>query len=183
MAEIFELGVTELAAAIKDGTLTPTEIAETLLARIEQYDDQVKSFSHLDREAVLAEAKALTEEAAAGKLRGPLHGVPFGIKEQFLLQGTPTLLEWKDPLPTTAEYTATVVTRLSDAGALMFGKLYMVGIGWAGTPPTRNPWNLAATPGGPTPRSGAPGGPRRLPFPLPEPARGPRPRPGPLRRA
>src|SRR3981189_1409666 len=108
MAEIFELGVTELAAAIKDGTLTPTEIAETLLARIEQDDDQVKSFSHLDREAVLAEAKVLTEEAAAGKLRGPLHGVPFGIKEQFLLEGVPTLGEWKDTSPEGGTDTGTI---------------------------------------------------------------------------
>jgi Asp-tRNA(Asn)/Glu-tRNA(Gln) amidotransferase A subunit family amidase len=80
MAEIFELGVTELAAAIKDGTLTPTEIAETLLARIEQYDDQVKAFSHLDREAVLAEAKVLTEEAAAGKLRVRCTGCRSGSR-------------------------------------------------------------------------------------------------------
>jgi aspartyl-tRNA(Asn)/glutamyl-tRNA(Gln) amidotransferase subunit A len=178
MTEIHELGVTEMAAAIAKGEITPTEIAETLLARIDQYDDKVKSFSHLDREAILAEAKALTEEAAAGKLRGPLHGVPFGIKEQFLLQGTPTLLEWKDPSPTTAEYTATVVTRLSDAGALMFGKLYMVGIGWAGTPPTRNPWNLEATPGGSSSGSGAAVGARFLPFSLSEQTGGSGMRPG-----
>jgi aspartyl-tRNA(Asn)/glutamyl-tRNA(Gln) amidotransferase subunit A len=178
MAEIFELGVTELAAAIKDGTLTPTEIAETLLARIEQYDDQVKSFSHLDREAVLAEAKVLTEEAAAGKLRGPLHGVPFGIKEQFLLEGVPTLGEWKDTSPEVATYTATIVTRLKDAGALLFGKLYMVGIGGSGTPPTRNPWNLEATPGGSSSGSGAAVGARFVPFALSEQTAGSGLRPG-----
>jgi aspartyl-tRNA(Asn)/glutamyl-tRNA(Gln) amidotransferase subunit A len=162
MAEIFELGVTELAAAIAKGEITPTEIVETLLARIEQYDDQVKSFSHLDREAVLAEAKVLTEEAAAGKLRGPLHGVPFGVKEQFLVEGIPTLGDWNDPSPEPAAYTATVVTRMKDAGALLVGKLFMVG--GSGTPPTRNPWNLEATPGGSSSGSGAAVGARFLPV-------------------
>jgi aspartyl-tRNA(Asn)/glutamyl-tRNA(Gln) amidotransferase subunit A len=165
---LFELGVTELAAAIAAGTITPLEVADDLLARIDQYDDKVKSFSHLDREAVRAEAKTLTDEAKAGNLRGPLHGVPFGIKEEFLLEGVPTLGEWKDPSPETAAYTATVVTRLRDAGALLFGKLYMVGLGWAGTPPTRNPWNLAATPGGSSSGSGAAVGARFLPFSLSE---------------
>jgi aspartyl-tRNA(Asn)/glutamyl-tRNA(Gln) amidotransferase subunit A len=174
----YELGVGEMAEAIANGSITPTEIAEALLARIDQYDDKVKAFSHLDRDAVLAEAKVLTEEAAAGKLRGPLHGVPYGIKEQFLLEGVPTLGEWKDPSPEVAEYTATVVTRLKDAGALLFGKLYMVGIGWSGTPPTRNPWNLEATPGGSSSGSGAAVGARFLPFSLSEQTGGSGLRPG-----
>jgi aspartyl-tRNA(Asn)/glutamyl-tRNA(Gln) amidotransferase subunit A len=163
---LHELGTTEMAAVIANGEITPTEIVEALLARIEQYDDQVKSFSHLDREAVLAEAKVLTKEAAAGKLRGPLHGVPFGIKEQFLLEGVPTLADWNDPSPEPAPYTATIVTRLQEAGGLLVGKLYMVG--GSGTPPTRNPWNLEATPGGSSSGSGAAVGARFLPFSLSE---------------
>jgi aspartyl-tRNA(Asn)/glutamyl-tRNA(Gln) amidotransferase subunit A len=176
MSEIYELGVTELAAAIKDGRLTPTEIAETLLARIEQYDDQVKAFSHLDREAVLAEAKVLTEEAAAGKLRGPLHGVPFAVKEQFVVEGVPTLGDFTDPSPEVSAYTAAIVSRLKDAGGLLVGKLFMVGP--AGTPPTRNPWNLGATPGGSSSGSGAAVGGRFVPFALSEQTAGSGLRPG-----
>lgn len=164
----YELGVGELAEAIAHGSTTPLEIAETLLARIDEYDDKVKAFSYLDRAAVLAEAKVLTEEAAAGNLRGPLHGVPFGIKEQFLLEDVRTLGEWKDQSPEVAGYTATVVTRLKNAGALLVGKLYMVGLGGSGTPPTRNPWNLGATPGGSSSGSGAAVGARFLPFTLSE---------------
>jgi aspartyl-tRNA(Asn)/glutamyl-tRNA(Gln) amidotransferase subunit A len=166
----FELGVGEMAEAVATGAITPLHIAETLLARTEQYDDKVKAFSHLDREAVLAEAKTLTEEAQAGKLRGPLHGVPFGVKEQFLVKGIPTLDDWADPSPEPAEYTATVVTRLKEAGALLVGKLFMValGPGGSGTPPTRNPWNLGATPGGSSSGSGAAVGARFLPFALSE---------------
>jgi aspartyl-tRNA(Asn)/glutamyl-tRNA(Gln) amidotransferase subunit A len=166
----FELGVAELAEAIAAGAITPLQIAEALLARIDRYDDSIKAFSYLDREAVLAEAKTLTEEAKAGKLRGPLHGVPFGVKEQFLVKDLPTLDDWADPTPDPGAYTATVVTRLKEAGALLVGKLYMValGPGGSGTPPTRNPWNLGATPGGSSSGSGAAVGARFLPFALSE---------------
>jgi aspartyl-tRNA(Asn)/glutamyl-tRNA(Gln) amidotransferase subunit A len=155
-----------MAAAIAKGELTPTQIVEALLARVDQYDDKVKAFSHLNREEVLAEAKTLTEEAAAGNLRGPLHGVPFGVKEQFLVEGVPTLADWNDRAPEAAAYTATVVSRLKDAGGLLVGKLFMVG--GSGTPPTRNPWNLEATPGGSSSGSGAAVGARFLPFTLAE---------------
>ncbi|MCW2530391.1 MAG: amidase [Pseudonocardiales bacterium] len=165
---LYESGVVELAAAIAAGEVTPLEIVEGLLARVDQYDDKVRAFSYLDREAVLAEAKVLTEEAAAGQLRGPLHGVPFGVKEQFLVKDVPTLAEWKDSSPDLGAYDATLVTRLRDAGALLVGKLFMVGVGGSGTPPTRNPWNLEATPGGSSSGSGAAVGARYLPFTLSE---------------
>jgi len=165
---LVERGVTELAAAIAAGEVTPLEITEALLARIDAYDGEVKAFSHLDREAVLDRARVLTEEARAGQLRGPLHGVPFAVKEQFLVEGAPTLLEWKDPSPEIAAHDATVVARLTDAGALLVGKLFMVGLGGSGTPPTRNPWNLGATPGGSSSGSGAAVGARFVPFSLSE---------------
>src|SRR5690606_27696098 len=113
-------------------------------------------------DAVLEEAKALDAEARAGKLRGPLHGVPFGIKEQFLLEGVATRGDWKDPSPPVAGYTATVVRRLREAGALLMGELYMVGP--SGTPPTRNPWNIEHTPGGSSSGSGAAVGARFIPV-------------------
>jgi aspartyl-tRNA(Asn)/glutamyl-tRNA(Gln) amidotransferase subunit A len=166
----FELGVAEMAAAIASGAVTPLDIVEALLERVDRYDDKVKAFSHLDREAVLAEAKTLTEEARDGKLRGPLHGVPFGVKEQFLVKDAPTLDDWADPVPDPGPYSATVVTRLQEAGALLVGKLFMValGPGGSGTPPTRNPWNLGATPGGSSSGSGAAVAARYLPFSLAE---------------
>ncbi|MCW2530392.1 MAG: amidase [Pseudonocardiales bacterium] len=163
---LYEYGANELAEAIASCAVTPLEIVEGLLGRIDTYDDKVRAFSYLDREAVLAEAKVLTEEAAEGKLRGPLHGVPFGVKEQFLVEGLPTLGDYKDTTPELAEYDATLVARLKEAGALLVGKLFMVG--GSGTPPTRNPWNLGATPGGSSSGSGAAVGARFLPFTLAE---------------
>jgi aspartyl-tRNA(Asn)/glutamyl-tRNA(Gln) amidotransferase subunit A len=165
---VFELGVSEVADAAASGRLTPLEIAEELLSRIERYDDLVRAFSQLERDRVLADAQKLTEEAAAGRFRGPLHGVPFGVKEQFRVEGLPTRTEWRDTSPEPATYTATAITRLTDAGALFLGKLFMVGQNGSGTPPTRNPWNLEATPGGSSSGSGAAVGARFMPFALSE---------------
>jgi aspartyl-tRNA(Asn)/glutamyl-tRNA(Gln) amidotransferase subunit A len=156
----------QMADAIRSGELTPTQIVEVLLERIDGHDEKTRAFSHLDREEVLAEAKLLAQEAASGKFRGPLHGVPFGVKEQFLLEGVPTLGDFSDPSPETAAYTATVVTRLKDAGAIVMGKTFMTGP--AGHPPSRNPWNTAHTPGGSSSGSGAAVGARYVPFALSE---------------
>ena len=85
------MSASQMAAAIRAGDLTPLEIVEALLERIAAHDGKIKSFSYLDRETVLIEAETLTKEAKDGNFRGPLHGVPFGVKEQFLVGGVPTL--------------------------------------------------------------------------------------------
>lgn len=163
---LHELSAAEMADSIRTGVITPLELAESLLARIDQYDGRVKAFSFIERESILIEAQALTDEAKSGNFRGPLHGVPFGIKEQFALGGVPTLGDWADPSPPVAATDAAVVERLKAAGALLFGKLYMVGP--SGTPPTRNPWALDCTPGGSSSGSGAAVGARFVPFALSE---------------
>lgn len=164
--DLFELTTVQMAEGIASGEISVLELAETLLDRIATYDPVVQSFSYIDRERVLEDARVLDEEAKAGKLRGPLHGVPFAVKEQFLLEGVPTRGDHTDPNPPVAPYTATLIERLRDAGALLFGKLYMVGP--AGTPPTRNPWNIEHTPGGSSSGSGAAVGARFVPFSLSE---------------
>lgn len=164
--ELFELGVGEMAAGIREGTISVVALAEALLARIKTYDGAIKAFSYMDVEAIMNTAKELDDEAKAGKFRGPLHGVPFGIKEQFDYAGAPTRLDYTDPKSRVATEDATVITKLKEAGALPFGKLYMVGD--AGTPPTRNPWNTEYTPGGSSSGSGAAVGARFLPFALSE---------------
>lgn len=165
-SDIHAMGASEMAAAIRSGELTPLEIVNVLLERIAAHDGKVRAFSHLERESVLIEAETLTEEAKAGKFRGPLHGVPFGAKEQFAVKDVPSLGDWSDPNPDISTYDATVIEKLKDAGALLMGKLFMVGP--AGTPPSRNPWNIAHTPGGSSSGSGAAVGARFLPFALSE---------------
>src|SRR5690606_25686745 len=108
----------------------------------------------------------LDEEARAGKFGGPLHGVPFGIKEQFALAGVPTRVDYKDRASPLGAADATVLERIRSAGGLLIGKTYMVGA--SGTPPSRNPWDLERTPGGSSSGSGAAVGARFVPFSLSE---------------
>jgi len=78
-----EMKVRELAQGVASGAFTPDEVIEASLARIAEVEDRVRAWSILDTAGARAQAEALTAEAKAGKLRGPLHGVPFGIKDEF----------------------------------------------------------------------------------------------------
>ena len=117
----------------------------------------------LDRAGVLAQAATLTAEAKTGKLRGPLHGIPVGVKDEFHVAGMPTYFTGSaQPQPEDA----TAVAKLRAAGAIIVGKTHMPIDGVL--PPTRNPWNLAHTAGGTSSGSGAAVGARMTPFALGE---------------
>ncbi len=142
--------LTLIAAAeqIRRGDLHPLALVESCLSRIEAADKVIHAWVALDNERVLEEATVLTEEAKVGSFRGPLHGVPVGIKDIIFTQDFPTRggSEFlKDNIP---EYDATVVRRLKAAGAIVLGKT--VTTEFAGFDPaeTRNPWNPKHTPGG-----------------------------------
>jgi aspartyl-tRNA(Asn)/glutamyl-tRNA(Gln) amidotransferase subunit A len=161
---VADLTITQIARLIADREVTPTEVAEAYLARIDTLEGKVQAWCHLDRETVLADAAKLTEEAAAGKLRGPLHGVPFGIKDEFHVAGMPTYMAGPEGTPQPQD--ATAVARLRQAGAIIMGKTYMR-IGDS-MPPTRNPWNLEHSPGATSSGSGAAVGARMVPSALGE---------------
>ncbi len=160
------LGAAAIADGVVAGELTPSEVVNAFVERIRAYDSSIEAFSYFDRETVAIEAEAMTDEAKEGKFRGPLHGVPFAVKEQFTVEGVATRGDYKDPESPIAGYDATVVARLKAAGALMLGKTYMTGP--SGTPPTKNPWNLEYSPGGSSSGSGASVGARMAPFSLSE---------------
>jgi aspartyl-tRNA(Asn)/glutamyl-tRNA(Gln) amidotransferase subunit A len=155
-----ELKVREVAAGVASGAFTPDDVIEASLARIAEVDDRVQAWTILDEQGARAQAAALTAEAAAGKLRGPLHGVPFAIKDEFHIAGMPTLMRGDSPPPEPAD--ATCVARLRAAGAIIVGKTTMPINGKM--PPTRNPWNLEHTAGGTSSGSGAAVGARMVPF-------------------
>jgi aspartyl-tRNA(Asn)/glutamyl-tRNA(Gln) amidotransferase subunit A len=155
------LDVRTLASLVASGELTPDDVVEATLERIHSLEDKVHAWSLLDEPGARAQAKALTAEAAAGKLRGPLHGVPVGIKDEFHIAGMPTGMRGGENIPLEPE-DATVVTRLRQAGAIIMGKTHMVVGGKS--PPTRNPWNLEHTAGGTSSGSGAAVGTRMVPF-------------------
>lgn len=161
-ADLIHLTVTELANAVAQGEATPTEVAEAYLARIAEVETRVQAWCYLDEDTVRREAEVLTAEARSRAFRGPLHGVPIAIKDEFHLAGVSTQMAGPQPQTEDAE----VIRRLRAAGALIMGKTYMPVDGVM--PPTRNPWNLEHTAGGTSSGSGAAVGARMAPVALGE---------------
>ena len=86
----FELGAREAAERIRAGTLSPVELVEACLERIGALDGRLQAWVHVDAPGALAAARQLESEAKGARLRGPLHGVPIGVKDIFHVAGMPT---------------------------------------------------------------------------------------------
>jgi aspartyl-tRNA(Asn)/glutamyl-tRNA(Gln) amidotransferase subunit A len=161
MTEPHLLSAAEAAQAFAARTLSPVELLTALLARIERLDPKVNAFIRLDAEAALGAAQEAESEIAAGRRRGPLHGIPVGIKDIIDVVGLPTTCHSRILLDHVAQADAAVVTRLRAAGAIVIGKLstHEFAIGGPSLdlpfPPARNPWNTAHHPGGSSSGSGA----------------------------
>lgn len=142
------LTITEAAGFIRRGELTPVELLEQCLARIDRYEDRVRAWVYLDRDRARAEAERLTAELKAGQNRGPLHGIPIGIKDIIDVFDMPTGCGSKLWANSYARRDSTVVERLRQAGAVIMGKTVTTAFASFDPPVTRNPWNLERTPGG-----------------------------------
>ncbi len=155
------LTAAELASGYAAGKLSPVEVVTALLQRIDELDPQFNAFIKLDREAVLAAARDAEREIRAGRQRGPLHGVPVGIKDIIDVAGDETTCHSKIFMNNVARADAEVVRRLRAAGAILFGKLSLHEFAIGGPsfdlpfPPARNPWNRDHHPGGSSSGSGA----------------------------
>ncbi|HTH98529.1 MAG TPA: amidase [Stellaceae bacterium] len=151
----------ELAALIRTGQLKSVELVEVLLARIAKLDPSVNAFIRCDAEEARRAALAADAEIADGRYRGPLHGIPVGIKDVIDVQGLPTTCHSKVRLDHVAAEDATAVARLRQAGAIILGKLSTHEFALGGPsfdlpfPPARNPWNADHHPGGSSSGSGA----------------------------
>ena len=153
--------VTAAAHAIAHKELSPVELMKAHLARIEKLDPTLNAFIRLDAENALKAAHAAEVEAMAGRLRGPLHGIPVGIKDIIDVAGLPTTCHSKILQDSVATADAVVVSKLRAAGAIVVGKLstheFAIGgpsfdLPW---PPARNPWNPDHHPGGSSSGSGS----------------------------
>jgi Asp-tRNA(Asn)/Glu-tRNA(Gln) amidotransferase A subunit family amidase len=138
------LPVTHLARLVETRQVKPSELTELYLSRLAKYDPMLHCVVSLTPELARAQAREADNEIAAGTYRGPLHGIPFGLKDLFAVRGTRTTWgasPWKDRVIDTD---ATVYTKLRAAGAIMVAKLstgaLAVGAQWFGGL-TRNPWN------------------------------------------
>src|SRR5256712_9596601 len=151
--ELCWMTAADLARAIAKKTVSPVEVLDAVLARIEKLS-ALNAYVTLDdgaRRAAKAAERTLTQRSA--KL-GPLHGVPFSVKDLVVTKGVRTTFGtplYRDTVPTED---APIVERMQAAGAIMLGKTNTPTFGWIGCThnllfgPTRNPWNLERTPGG-----------------------------------
>jgi aspartyl-tRNA(Asn)/glutamyl-tRNA(Gln) amidotransferase subunit A len=161
MTDLHWLTATEATRAFAARKLSPVELLQALLARIERLDPKLNAFICLDADAALDAARAAEAELAAGHIRGPLHGVPVGIKDIIDVAGLPTTCHSKILLDNIKTEDAAVVSRLRQAGAVILGKLATHEFALGGPSfdlpfaPARNPWNLAHHPGGSSSGSGA----------------------------
>ena len=148
MPEPYRLTVSEAAKRIRSGRLTPIDLLESLLTRIEELEPSLDAWVTVDAEGARKTAKALTRETQKGKLRGPLHGVPVGIKDIYDTKGLKTTMGsplFADNIP---ERDAAVVAKLREAGAVILGKTETTEFAYLDPAPTKNPWNTGHTPGG-----------------------------------
>jgi Asp-tRNA(Asn)/Glu-tRNA(Gln) amidotransferase A subunit family amidase len=142
------LTASEAAAEIAAGAVSAEAYARACLARIEALDGEVKAFAHLDREHVLAQARALDERRMQGHPLGPLHGIPVAIKDIIDTADYPTELGSPLAAGRRPRHDATVVARLRAAGAVIVGKTVTTEFAYFHPGPTRNPHDHARTPGG-----------------------------------
>lgn len=142
------LSAAEARAALRRRELSATGLVEALARRIEEREPHVLAWETLDLEGAYRQAQILDEELEDGCLRGPLHGLPVGVKDIFYTAGLPTRAGspiYRDFVPA---FDATAVRRLRRAGAIVLGKTATTQFAFADPAPTRNPWNLEHTPGG-----------------------------------
>jgi Asp-tRNA(Asn)/Glu-tRNA(Gln) amidotransferase A subunit family amidase len=136
--------VTSLAGRLRARQITSTELTSLYLDRLKRHDPTLFCVVTLTEDLARAQAAEADREIRAGRYRGPLHGVPYGIKDLFSVKGVPTTWGAKPYANQVFDYDATAVTRLRDAGAVLLGKLatgeLAVGDLWF-RGRTRNPWN------------------------------------------
>ena len=146
--------ISELSEAIRRRSISPVEVTRDCLARIEKLNPSLNGFITVTTEAALAQARAAEEEVQHGKWRGPLHGIPIGLKDLIDTAGVRTTAAsalFKDRVPVED---AEVVRRLKEAGAVLIGKQNLHEFAFGGSSiisafgEVHNPWNVAHIAGG-----------------------------------
>src|SRR5215470_9181171 len=159
--EICRMDAVTLADKVRTKQLSPTEVTEAVLARMEKLNPVLGAFCTPSPDVARAQAKAIEADIMAGKSVGPLAGVPVGIKDLVYTKGIKTTsgsIIYKDFVPDEDDV---VVERLKAAGAVILGKTNVPEFGYSGAsynmifPATRNPWNVERTSGGSSAGSGA----------------------------
>ena len=162
--EILYLPVSTLSRQIRSGELSPVALTESYLERLERLGPKLGAVVTATGELGLEQARQAEQELSRGHYRGPLHGVPYGVKDLCATQGIPTT--WGAPpyKNQVFDYDSTVVRRLRQAGAVLVAKLAMIELAGGGgysngnaslTGPTLNPWDTTRWAGGSSSGPGA----------------------------
>ena len=144
----YRLGVAESASQVRTKELSPVDLAQSLLERIDTLDPALQAWVTIDREEVLTTARQREEEVERGSVLGPMHGVPVGLKDIFYTEGMKTTAGSRVYADFVPEYDATCVAKLKEAGAIILGKAVTTEFASSDPSPSRNAWNLEHTPGG-----------------------------------
>ena len=148
MAEPFELTIADIGTLFRQRRLSPVELMESLLSRATSMEPSLNVWVTLDPDEALAAARRSEREMTESGHRGPLHGIPVGVKDIYYTEGVKTTGGspiYADFVP---DYDSTPVALLKAAGAIMMGKTVTTQFACGDPPPTRNPWNAGHTPGG-----------------------------------
>ncbi len=148
MTNLHELSVVEAADQIRNGSLSPVALAESLLARINALDSELQAWVTTDQEGVLATARQREAEAQQGGPLGLIHGVPVGLKDIFYTAGMLTACGSKVYADFVPDFDAASVSKIKAAGGIVLGKTVTTEFATSDPSPTRNPWNPEHTPGG-----------------------------------
>jgi aspartyl-tRNA(Asn)/glutamyl-tRNA(Gln) amidotransferase subunit A len=152
--DIHYLSIEELQHRIRAGDISPTRIVERCLERIETLNPRLNAFATVIADQALDQARQTHEEIQRGQWRGPLHGVPVGVKDFYDTAGIATTAAFERFRNRVPRADAVGVARLKSAGAVIIGKMNMhtLGMGTTGLEsvfgPVRNPWNDRFIPGG-----------------------------------
>lgn len=134
---------------IKMQQMTTIDLVQSSFDHINRKEKEISAWSYIDKEKAMELANKRTKEANQGHIKGPLHGIPIGIKDNMDVKGMPTRLGsklWKDREPATQD--ALIVQKLKEMGAIIIGKTHMTEYAWLDPTKTKNPHNLNHTPGG-----------------------------------
>ena len=143
--ELAFYSILQLASLIKNKKISSVELTQFFIDRLKKFGDTLQCVISITEDIAMAEAKQADEEIAAGKYRGPLHGIPYGLKDLFAVKGTKTTWGAAPYKDQRIEEDAYVFTKLKEAGAVLIAKFTLgalaMGDYWYGGR-TKNPWNL-----------------------------------------
>ena len=154
MKPVHELSITEAGVALRNGSLTSAELTETLLHRIAAIDPHLSLFFLVTEDRARADARRADAELRAGRDRGPLHGIPYGLKDILDTEGIPTTCNSRLFVDRRPAEDSTVEARLRAGGAVLLGKLSTSEFACGGPgddlpfPVSKNPWNREYYTGG-----------------------------------